>query len=88
MDARRANTIARLTKRDVETLLASYDADPIGALSAALRIVLQRPGAAWPELIEAARFSDTRTAALLLGEERAFDALAAELNELRKLATG
>lgn len=88
MDARGAHSIARLTKRDVENLLADYDSDPIGALTAALRIVLVRPGDDWPELVAAAQFTDTRAAALLLGEERSLDALAAELNELRELATG
>ncbi len=76
-----------MTKRNVEALLQDYDTTPVEALSGALRIVLGRPGAAWPELIAAAQFPDTRTAALLLGEERALDALASELNELRGLAT-
>ena len=87
LDPRGANAIARLTKSDVEVLLADYDIEPVEAVATALRIVLGRPEAAWPELIAAAQFPDTRAAALLIGEERALDALAAELNELRSLAT-
>jgi hypothetical protein len=47
--------------------------------------VLVRPDAAWPELVAAAQLADTRAAALLVGEQRALDDLAAELNELRDL---
>ena len=72
-----------MKKADVEWMLAVYDADPIGTLTAALRIVLERPGATWPELIGALPFTDTRRTALLLGEERTLDALVAELNERR-----
>jgi hypothetical protein len=53
-----------------------------------LRIVLDRRSATWPELVAALAplgFDDTRRAALLIGEERALDALAAELNERRTL---
>ena len=85
MGDRGARPVARLTKRAVEELLVAYDADPVGALTVALRTVLDRPGAAWPELVAAGGFADTRRAALLLGEERALDALAAELNERRSL---
>jgi hypothetical protein len=60
-----------------------YDADPIGALTVALRIVLAMPDATWPELLAAAPLADSRRAALLVGEEGALDRLASELNELR-----
>ena len=72
-----------MRKADAEALLDTYGIDPVGALTVALRTVLERPDAAWPELVAAARFADTRTAALLIGEERALDELATELNELR-----
>lgn len=75
----------RLTKRDVETLLAGYDADPVEALTVALRRVVDQPDATWPDLLAAAPLTDTRRAALLLGEQGALDELAAELNELRTL---
>jgi hypothetical protein len=82
---RGACSVAGLTKRAVEELLATYDADPVGALTVALRIVLGRHDATWPEVVAAAGFDDTRRAALLIGEERSLDALAAELNERRTL---
>ena len=72
----------------MEALLAGYDGAPIAALTDALRIVLDRPDGLWPDLVAAAGFSDTRSAALLVGEERALDALAAELNEQRDLQHG
>jgi hypothetical protein len=78
--------MTRLAKRDVEQLLAAYDAEPVGALRLALGRVLDRPHATWPELIAAAPFSDTRRAALLAVDEGALDELARELNELRGLA--
>ena len=83
---RGARHIGRLTKHAVEQLLEAYDLDPVGALTTALRVVLDRPGATWPELVAVLDVDDTRRAALLLGEERALDALAAELNERRTLA--
>jgi hypothetical protein len=77
--------IARLAKRHVESLLADYDDDPVAALTAALRIVLEQPDATWPELVSRAGLPDTQAAALLVGEEGALDALARTLNELRAL---
>jgi hypothetical protein len=47
-----SRAVRRLTKRDVETLLERYDADPVGALSTALRRVL-------PEGAESAETSGT-----------------------------
>ena len=69
----------------MEALLGSYDDDPIAALTAALRIVLDRADDSWPELIRAGDFTETRAAALLVGDQGALDALAGELNELRAL---
>jgi hypothetical protein len=74
---------ARLRKADVERMLDGYDHDPVGSLTTALRLVLGRPDATWPELVAALPFSDTRRTALLLGEERTLDALVTELNEHR-----
>jgi hypothetical protein len=65
--------------------LAGYDLDPVGALTIALRRVLDQPDLGWPALIQAAGFSDTRTAALLVGDPTTLDTLAADLNELRRL---
>ncbi|MCU1368134.1 MAG: hypothetical protein JWL72_873 [Ilumatobacteraceae bacterium] len=47
--------------------------------------MLELDDGTWPELVGAARFSDSRSAALLVGEQRTLDELAAELNELRGL---
>jgi len=66
-------------------LLADLDHDPVAALTIALRQVLDQDDLSWPELVQASGFSDTRSAALLLGEQGALDALAGELNELRAL---
>ena len=66
-------------------MLSTYDADPVAALAAALRIVLERHDDSWPELVQAAAFTETRAAALLVGEQGALDDLAGELNELRTL---
>ncbi|MCU1393144.1 MAG: hypothetical protein JWM34_1572 [Ilumatobacteraceae bacterium] len=55
------------------------------ALTIALRIVLSQPDGTWPDLVRAAGLSDTRVAALLVGEQGALDDLARELNELRTL---
>ncbi len=65
-------------------MLNDYDADPVGALTAALRRVLGAPDATWPELVQQAPVNQTRAAALLVGEHGALDSLAAELNELRQ----
>jgi hypothetical protein len=77
--------MAQLTKRQVESLLASYDHDPVGALTTALQIVLELPGATWRELVEATRLGEERKHPLVAEHLDALDRLAAELNELREL---
>jgi hypothetical protein len=54
-------------------------------LSTALGKVLDDSDATWPELVAAARFSQTRSAALIVGDQGALDDLVRELNELRDL---
>jgi hypothetical protein len=80
-----SNTIARLKKRDVECLLADYDADPVDALTNALRITLDQPDASWRALLAAAPITAARRQLLLDEEQHALDALVVELNELRGL---
>ena len=75
----------RLTKRDVETLLQSYDHDPVGALTTSLRIVLNRPDDGFDELIAQTGLADERRQRLLERHPDALDELAAELNERRTL---
>ncbi len=76
----------RLKKKDVEALLRDYDSDPIGALTAALRVVLDQPDANWLVLLSAANLPDRRLQRLQDGDQTALDELAAELNETRDLA--
>lgn len=77
--------MTRLRKHDVERLLASYDTDPVGSLTDALRIVLDRPGDGWASLLAASGLSAERVALLRTGNQAAMDELATELNELRSL---
>jgi hypothetical protein len=77
--------MARLTKRDAERLLADYDADPVGALTVAVRIATGRPDAGWAELVTSVTDDPQRRAALAARDLGALDALARELNELRGL---
>lgn len=77
----------RLTKADAVALLDTFDADPVAALTTALRRVLVLPDATWTELVEATGWSDARQLAVRSGDQRALDELAQELNELRTLAT-
>ena len=81
----RGALIAALTKAQVERLLADYDADPIGALTTALRRVLHLPHATWAELLAAAPIDAGRRALLLSGDQTSLDRLVAELNERRGL---
>jgi len=77
--------MTRLTKRDVEALLAGYDDDPQGAVAHALARALDLPDAAWPELVVAAGMPADTTARLLAGDLASLDVLARTLNELRGL---
>jgi hypothetical protein len=78
----------RLTKRDVEALLSSYDDDPVAALERALQRLLD-DRASFDELVDRlTRAGDVTAAqrqALLARDVAALDALAAELNERRTL---
>jgi hypothetical protein len=69
----------------VEALLRDYDIDPVPALTAALRVVLQLPDATWPELVDASGLAPDRRRALVGGEVGALDDLVAELNEQRRI---
>ncbi len=67
----------------MEALLANYDAEPVAALTAALRIALDAATLEWVELLQLANISSHRRRQLLDGEPSALDQLVAELNELR-----
>lgn len=79
------NRRQRLSKLDVELLLATYDDDPIEALSRALSILVGREGLGFDQLLVEAGLSEARTAMLMAREQRALDELLAELNERRTL---
>ena len=73
--------MARLTKRDVEQLLATYDEDPVGALTIALRRVVadrdaSTSGASWPQVVVLAVDDPVRRARLLARDVSALDELA------------
>ena len=61
----------------------AYDEDPVAALTAALRVVLDRPGDSWQELIEHAALPSEWTDELRRAEVAAMDRLFTDLNELR-----
>jgi len=75
----------RLKKTDVERLLNDYDADPIAALTAALRTTLAMRDGTWESLLLAAPIDAEGRQRLLIGDQSALDQLAAELNERRCL---
>ena len=72
-----------LKKRDVERMHVGYERDPEAALTAALRIVLDRPDLDFTSLVKLAGFSCARRIRLQAKDEGALDELFAELNELR-----
>ena len=81
--AHRGTAIARLKKVHSERLLADYDTDPIGALTAALRIILEMPDSSWEVLLAAAPIDAGRRQQLQSADQPSLDQLAAELNERR-----
>ena len=68
-------------------MLAAYDTDPIAALTAALRIVLDMPDGGWAALVAAAPIDEDRRGRLLSHDVSSLDQLTAELNEFRSLDT-
>ncbi len=74
-----------LKKRDAELLLASYDDQPVEALTTALRVVLDRPELDFTALLKVAGFTCDRRIRLQAQDPKALDELAAELNEQRTL---
>ncbi len=74
--------MSQLTKSDVEALLAGYDADPVAALTAALRVELDRPDLDWTALVKLAGFSCARRIRLQGNDPQALDELAEELTGL------
>lgn len=75
-----------LRKRDVEALWQRFDADPVGALGDALRVVLGTDEADWTALVKAAGFTCARRILLQARDQSALDDLARELSEMRSLS--
>jgi len=65
--------------------MVAYDTDPVGALTEALKHVLQTADADWASLIALCGFSPSRAGRLIARDVRALDELAAELNEMRTI---
>lgn len=78
--------MSSLRKRDVEALWQRYDTDPVGALSEALRRVLDTDEDDWTALVKSAGFTCARRILLQARDQTALDELARELNELRRLS--
>lgn len=78
--------MSSLRKRDVEALWQRYDTDPVGALSEALRRVLDTDEDDWTTLVKSAGFTCARRILLQARDQTALDELARELNELRQLS--
>ncbi|MEI7548401.1 MAG: hypothetical protein WCK21_10135 [Actinomycetota bacterium] len=75
--------MGKLKKLDVVQLMDDYDRDPVGALTAALRIVLDQPDGEWTALVKAAGFSCAQRIRLQGHDPAALDDLLTQLNELR-----
>ena len=75
--------MARLKKIDVINLMDAYDHDPVGALTRALRIVLEQPDGEWTAMVKAAGFSCAQRIRLQGHDPAALDELLTHLNELR-----
>jgi hypothetical protein len=74
-------TAKRLSKADAEVLLATFDADPVAALTRALRIVRGTSHASWETLVSGLPHAQR----LLALDISSLDRLAAELNETRTI---
>jgi hypothetical protein len=82
----KAARLARaLTKRDAEDLMNSYDANPLQALTRALRIVTGMPDASWKTLVGHASPDPTHRELLYGADQSSLDKLAQLLNERRTL---
>ncbi|MFZ4720190.1 MAG: hypothetical protein ACOYMR_12235 [Ilumatobacteraceae bacterium] len=78
--------MTELKKRDVERMMTAYERDPVAALTAALRVALDRPDLGFTALVKVAGFDCARRIRLQAKDAQALDELCAELNELRTVA--
>jgi hypothetical protein len=80
-----AHLARALTKRDAEELMNSYDANPLQALTHALRIVTGMPNASWNSLIAQVSTDLKQRKLLYAFDQQCLDQLAQGLNESRTL---
>jgi hypothetical protein len=73
----------RMSKREVESLLDTYDTSPHHALTTAMRIALGRPHATLETLLLCAPLESAWRNGVMAGDVAALDRLAATLNESR-----
>ena len=75
----------KLTKREVETLLDTYDDDPMGALSVAISLTQEEMLDSWSEVVQKAELDENRAHRLREGHTEACDELLKRLVENRSL---
>lgn len=77
--------MVRLKKIDVERLTATFDRDPVAALTVALRRTTERPTAEWAELVAALPIDELRMGLLRVRDSAALEELLRDLIELREV---
>jgi hypothetical protein len=77
--------VRQLKKAEVESMLDSYDQDPVTALTTALSLTLEVDEATWDELAQLAGVTESQREALLAHETAALDELLKLLVEKRSL---
>lgn len=75
----------KLSKRDVEALLAEYDNSPTESLLIALRILFPQQPSTWDEAVSLLDVDDTTKTALRNADTQALDALVKQFVETRAL---
>lgn len=75
----------KLSKRDVEALLAEYDSSPTDALLCALKILLPQRPSTWNEAVGLLDIDDATKTALRNENTSALDALVKQFVETRSL---
>ena len=75
----------KLKKVEVETMLDSYDEDPVTALTTALCLILEAEQPSWMHLVQLAGVTEAQRNALLAHETFALDELLKQLVENRSL---
>lgn len=75
----------RLTKRQVERLLETYDSDPVASLTEALAPLVSGPSGSWEQILEALPVPPEMRQGLREREISVMDALVKHLVEYRAL---